>query len=124
MSEDTFRFAIDPSRYDLRSPNSLHDSHINSIHVSHGDISLQSNIERIDISITLWSKWGDKKHVLQYYGVRVYDLVNIKSGKYQPSDVLVHEFRFENGFLIHEIALERSASIKIECEKFHYSEGV
>jgi hypothetical protein len=57
--------------------------------------------------------WHDRKHVLTYVGVETYALdidVQYRSG---DRDIVIHEFRLDDGLITHEIVFSTGKSIVI-----------
>jgi hypothetical protein len=65
---------------------------------------------------TFLGPWHDRTQVLRYVGVRAYVFnVQLKYGPDDP-DVLAHEFRVEEGLLVHEIVFSNRRGIITTCE--------
>jgi hypothetical protein len=78
-------------------------------------IGAQLGYRAQDVVLAFLSAWHDRKHVLTYVGVEAYTLnieVDYSAGN---RDLVAHEFRVENGLVIHEVAFRTGKTLRVAC---------
>jgi len=78
-------------------------------------IGVQLGYRAQDLVLAFLSAWHDRKHVLTYVGVEAYTLdieVDYSAGS---RDLVAHEFRVEDGLIIHEVAFRTGRTLRITC---------
>jgi hypothetical protein len=78
-------------------------------------IGVQLGYRAQDVVLAFLSAWHDRKHVLTYVGVEAYTLnieVDYSAGN---RDLVAHEFRVEDGLIIHEVAFRTGKMLRITC---------
>ena len=111
-----YAYATDWGHYSLDGVDSLHDAWLLSVQFSYQEQSLV---------IELLSPRHDRKHSLTYWNVECYAIDLDVKFRFGDRDVLVHEFRAEEGRVVHEIAFPnkkwisvRAADIAVKTELF------
>jgi hypothetical protein len=93
--------------YALDSKASLHDAWLTTARFAHRDH---------EVTLEFLGPWHDRTHVFRYRGVKSYAFdVSLRYGPDDP-DVLAHEFRIEDGAIVHEIVFVTGKAIVIACE--------
>ena len=78
-------------------------------------IGVQLGYRAQDLVLAFLSAWHDRKHVLTYVGVETYTLnieVDYSAGN---RDLVAHEFRVEDGLIIHEVAFRTGKTLRVTC---------
>jgi hypothetical protein len=104
---DVFVYAINREHYRADGLNSLHGAWV---------IGVQLGYRAQDVVLAFLSTWHDRKHVLTYVGVTAYALnieVDYSAG---DRDVLAHEFRLEEGLIVHEILFRTGTTMRITAK--------
>jgi hypothetical protein len=101
---ELYSYAANGEHYCLDGRNSLHDAWL---------IGVQFGYRAQEVVLAFLGAWHDRKHVLTYVGVETYALdidVQYRSG---DRDIVIHEFRVDDGLVTHEIVFSTGKSIVI-----------
>lgn len=107
FTSELYAYASDWGRYSLDGVDSLHDAWVTGI-----EFGSREN----ELTVTLLSARQDRRHLLRYVGVKAYDLelsVEFRAG---DRDLLAHEFRIENGLVVHETLFANQSRILIVAQ--------
>jgi hypothetical protein len=116
ISPHIFAFASNPENHDLTSPNSLHDSWLESWNVE--EISDEARKRSIQIRAKLLGSRHDRQIHLTYGHVRHHSIVS--EGKSAGhGDLLIHEMRLaEPGWYIHELLFSEGSTFLVAFRDF------
>jgi hypothetical protein len=132
MPAHVFEFASNTENHDLNSPNSLHDSWLESWTIREPTAAVSRKHRSIEIEARfLGSRWARYIH-LTYKNVGRYEISSPEGFEQPPAhktghgDLLVHEMRVvRDGVFAHELAFSRGAKFLVESlnskaeEKFY-----
>lgn len=124
MPAHIFEFASSPENHDLTSPNSLHDSWLESWNILESS-DLESKKRRlIQIEARLLGSRWDRHICLTYGNVSRYEILNPKDFAHQPpghGDLLVHEMRLvRDGLFAHELVFSKGSVFLLEFADFDH----
>jgi hypothetical protein len=102
---ELYPYAVNREHYSHDGKNSLHDAWL---------IGAQFGYRSNEVVLALLGAWHDRKHVLTYVGVEAYAFELKVSYVAGDRDVLAHEFRLEDGLVVHEIAFTAGRSILVK----------
>ena len=121
-----FAFASNTENHDLTSPNSLHDSWLESWNIR--ELAEPNSRKHRSIQIEaqfLGSRW-DRHICLIYKSVGRYEILNPEKFALPPykaghGDLLVHEMRqVRDGLFAHELLFSRGSSFLVEFADFEH----
>jgi hypothetical protein len=101
-----FSYAANWEHYSLDGANSLHDSWLTEVRFDY---------QKEVVTLGFLGARRDRTHVFRYQGVASYAFnlsVNYRSG---DRDLLAHEFRVEDGFIVHELIFAGEQSVALRC---------
>jgi hypothetical protein len=104
---ELYSYAIEWQHYALDSASSLHDAWL---------VCAQFAYRDRELTLEFLGPYHDRSHVLKYVGVKSYAfdiLVQYRLGDY---DVLAHEFRIDDGRIVHEIVFSNRRNIVVTAE--------
>jgi len=116
-------FAADVRHFALNAPETLHDAWLMGLAVREPAEGMRHEHRTTEIDVRLLGPFHDREHVLQYTGVRRYELVGAGVAR-GHGDLYTHEVRLASDGvgLIHEYAFhsgpENDSHLLIECADF------
>jgi hypothetical protein len=129
LPDHIYSFASSPGYFDLTSPTTLHDAWLESLTIREVTDREDPDTRRMEISLVLLGRFGDRRIHLQYSGVMRYCLsapprYGDPGFKHRPhGDLLTHEIRLGCvGLFVHELLFEHDATFLIECSDIRHSE--
>ncbi|HSY17557.1 MAG TPA: hypothetical protein VK815_04445 [Candidatus Acidoferrales bacterium] len=129
LPEHIYAFAVNPNNYNFGSHSSLHDSWLESLVVKETAAGNRNEIRKLEVEITLFGPFHDRRIHLRYTGVTQYSFVappRHDDPRYQHTahgDLFTHEIRLGHGGLfVHELLFERDAVLFIECSDIKHWE--
>ena len=129
LPDSVYLFASDPSRHDIESPHSLHDSWMTSICIKENRNRNRPFNPKPSIEIELLGQMHDRNIYLNYESVESYSIVGEKNpsnwGDTFQGDIACHEVTLvDDGMVRHEIYFTSESKIIIICKSFECSEDV
>jgi len=127
MPSHIFEFASNTENHDLTSPNSLHDSWLESWNIQERADPATREYRSIQIDARfLGSRWDRYVH-LTYKNVGRYEISSPEGFAQPPShktghgDLLVHEMRIvRDGLFAHELIFSRGSTFLVEFSDFEH----
>ena len=127
LPANVYRFASDPTNFDLTSHWSLHDAWLEYFKILEPSEGERQELRRIDIQSSYLGPYHDKRIRIDYSDVVSYSLQTPKAFRLPPSyrtghgDVITHEIRLEDGVMVHELAFSRGSIITVAFSQFSHS---
>jgi len=104
---ELYAYASKVEHYSLDSKNSLHDAWL---------VKAELSYREKELTLEFLGPWHDRNIILRYVGVKAYSFdlsVQFRDG---DGDVLVHEFRIDDGLITHEIAFHQGRTILVTAQ--------
>jgi hypothetical protein len=101
-----FSYATNWEHYSLDGQNTLHDAWLTEVRFDY---------QKEAVTLGFLGARRDRTHVFRYQGVASYVFnlsVNYRSG---DRDLLAHEFRVEDGSIVHELVFAGEQSVVLRC---------
>lgn len=112
-------FAADVRHFALDAPETLHDAWLMELAVREPATGMRHESRVTEIEVRLLGAFHDRVHILQYTGVRRYEVVGggVSGGH---GDLYTHEVRLASDSvgLIHEYMFIAGSRLLIECADF------
>lgn len=102
-----YSYVIDWKHYALDSMDSLHDAWLTG--------AMFGYRER-EVTLEFLGPWHDRTQVFRYTGVKSYKFDVLTEYRAGDADVLAHEFRIEEGRVVHEIVFSNRKNIVIAAD--------
>jgi len=125
-----YEFASDYGHYNLTDHSSLHDAWLNSLNIIEPSSGERNENRRIEIIANFLGPFHDREIVLRYLNVQSFNLQtpseseSSRKSQLGHGDLLIHEVRFENQLIVHELNFLRGSTFIIECKDLIHSENI
>lgn len=116
-------FAMDPGRYELRGPRTLHDAWLMSLNVNKAYASEAGSTVNTAVALGLLSAAQDSSIELHYCDVEEFrSSLSPDRWPDRPVDLLTHEItKVGDGLFRHHLQFDRSAWVQVSFRQFSFS---
>jgi hypothetical protein len=104
---ELYAYAIKWEHYALDSMDSLHDAWLTCARFAYREREL---------TFEFLGPWHDRTQIMRYVGVKSYAFDILVEHRLGDGDVLVHEFRIEDGRVVHEIVFSNRKCIMVAAD--------
>lgn len=123
LPSPVYSFASDVRNFDLTSHQSLHDAWLEWLVIKEPASGPRSEIRSIEVECRFLGPYHDQYIELKYLGVYRYKF-STPGQDANPTvahgDLLMHEVRLEEGWVVHQMEFSNGAELEIFCRSFEH----